>query len=114
MKHINNVMYCIRARDRLEANPENTILLYGNDDQFMFMADLCRWLTTLAPQRLVEFIHYAYDEEGTVGEIYFGGEEITANSLGEYYKIQDGGIYVLKDTETGLQWEFAHKDICIL
>lgn len=107
MKHINNVMYCIRAKDRLDADPENTILLYGNDDQFMFMSDLCKWMTAMAPQRLVEFIHYSYDEEGTVGEVYFDGQEISINALGEYFKIEGNSLYILTDSAEGLCWKYG-------
>ena len=110
MKHINNVMYCIRARDRLDTDPENTTLLYGNENQFMFMMDLCRWLTVLAPQRLVEFIYYSYGEEGIASEIYFGGEELSLDDCGTYFKIEGNKRYVLKDSPEGIVWDYAGEE----
>ena len=111
MKQVNNVMYCIRARDRLDADPENTILLYGTENQFMFMVDLCRWLTILAPQRLVEFIYYAYGEEGIASEIHFGGEELSLDDCGTYFKIEGNKRYVLKDSPEGIVWDYVGEEL---
>ena len=96
--------YFIRAKDRLNAPREETIMIYGDENQFMFMADLCRWRTMLAPQRLIEFGHYEYGSDGTVSEVYFGGEEITSTS-GEYFKMVGKTKYVLSDSPVGIRWQ---------
>lgn len=100
-----NLMYCIRARDYLNEAFETTICLYGNENQFVFMLDLCRWLSALAPKRLVELVHYAYGSKGTISEVRFDGQEIDIDDDGRYYKFEGDDYYVLKDSTEGLSWE---------
>lgn len=107
MSSIKDVMFCVRTKDSLAADSEYTVQLYGDDSQFFNMLELCRWLTFLSPQWIVEYLHYEYSSEGTVGEIYFDGKEIDIDENGNYYKIEEDCIYILKDTENGLDWEYA-------
>lgn len=110
MKTIRDVMYCIRARDHLNAETEDMICIYGDEGQFIFMAGLCQWLTRMMPDKFVEFIHYSYGSEGTVGEVYYQGEEINVDDNGTYYMIDSQDrVYTLKDTPEGLVWEPADK-----
>lgn len=99
------IFFFIRCRDRLDADHEQTITLYGEPKEFEFFLDLCRWLSVMSPKRLVEFGHYAYTTKGTVSEIRFGGKEISVDDKGAYFKFEGNNYYVLKDSIEGLVWE---------
>ena len=105
-----SIFFFIRCREHLDADPEQTVMLYGEEHQFEFMSELTRLLSTLHPDRLTEFGHYGYDSKnGTVGEAFFAGEEINLSETGEFWKLDGDSVYALRDTPDGLEWEYSRE-----
>ena len=100
-----NILFFIRCRDKLDAAPEEMIILYGEAHEFEFFSSLCRLLTVMFPKSLVEFGHYSYSSNGTVGEVFFAEEEISVDDNDSYFKIDGDDYYILKDSNEGLVWE---------
>lgn len=103
-------LYYIKCRDKLCSVPEEEYRLYGDATMWTFMQELCLYLSMLAPQRLVELYNIQYESMGMPSEIYFGGEEISIDDCGTYYKIDDDSRYVLKDGTEGIVWEYAGEE----
>ena len=102
--------YYIKCRDKLCSVPEEEYRLYGDDTMCTFMHELCLHLSMLAPQRLVELYNVQYESIGMPSEVYYGGEEISIDDCGTYYKIDGNSRYVLKDSPRGIVWEYAGKE----
>ena len=104
------IFFFIRCREHLDADPEQTVMLYGEEHQFEFMSGLARLLSTLHTNWLVEFGHYGYGSDGTVGEAFFAGEEINLSETGYYWKPDCVNAYTLLDTPDGLDWVYCPED----
>lgn len=102
--------YYIKCRDKLDATPEEEYRLYGDDTMYTFMQELCLHLSMLAPQRLVELYNVQYESIGMPSEVYYGGEEISIDDCGTYYKIKNASRYILKDTPNGIEWEYSGEE----
>ncbi len=105
MKHI---FFFIRCRQHLDADPEQTVMLYGEEHEFEVMSELTRLLSTIHPTWLVEFGHYGSGKEGSIGEAFFAGEEINPGETGGYWKLDGEDIYILTDSADGLDWVYTH------
>ena len=106
----NNIFFFIRCREHLDADPGQTVMLYGEEHQFEIMSRLAQLLSFLHPTWLVEFGHYAYGKEGSVGEAYFGGEEINPGETSGYWKLVGEDVYILTDGADGLDWSYTHGE----
>lgn len=105
------VCFYIIARDSLDAEPTDIIKLYGDENQYGFMSDLCKYMSVLAPQRLVIFGQYL-DGEEFLRDIFFGGVEIDLDEkTGQFYKIIGESRFVLSDTQDGIEWRYWDDNI---
>ncbi len=103
MKKI-HVSYYIRGRDALNVALEDEIRLYGDDGMCTYMQELCLYLSMLAPHRLIELYSTHYAPAEVPIEIYYGGEEISVDDCGTYFKFDNNTRYVLRNGPTGLHW----------
>ena len=107
---INNVMYSIICKDKLDAPAEECGVLYADDSQWAFVHELAYTLSMLNPCRLVVIMSYAYTQTGMVDTAYLTGEEIGVDDCGTYFKFdEDGAQCVLKDGPNGLYWEYSNN-----
>lgn len=107
---MNNIFFFIRCREHLEADPEETIMLYGEEHEFEAMSRLAHLLSFLHPTWLVELGHYGHGSAGTVGEAYFAGEEINSGDSGIYWKLDGDDVFLLTDCSDGLDWSYTHGE----
>lgn len=100
-----NAMYAIICRDRLNAPPEETSVLYADESQWLLVHELAYMLSILNPKQIVVIMSYAYFEEGHIDTVYYAGEQYESDS-GTIYRYdsedEDANIIVLKDTENGI------------
>lgn len=106
----NNIFFFIRCREHLDADPGQTVMLYGEEHQFEIMSGLARLLSFLHPTWLVELGHYGHSSAGTVGEAYFDGEEINPGEQGTYWKLDGDDVFLLTDCSDGLDWSYTHGE----
>ena len=102
------IFFFIRCREHLDVDPEQTVMLYGEEHEFEVMSELTRLLSTIHPTWLVEFGHYGYGKEGSIGEAFFAGEEINPGETGGYWKLDGDDVYILTDSADGLDWAYTH------
>ena len=107
---INNIMYSIICKDKLDAPAEESGVLYADDMQWAFVHELAYTLSVLNPHRLVVIMSYAYTQTGMVDTAYLAGEEISIDDCGTYYKIEDACRYILKETPNGIEWEYSGEE----
>jgi hypothetical protein len=104
------IFFFIRCREHLDADPEQTVMLYSEEHQFEFMSQMARLLSVMHPNWLVEFGHYGYGKEGSVGEAFFAGEEINPCEYGGYWKLVGDDVYILTDSADGLDWVYTNAE----
>lgn len=103
---INNVMYSIICKDKLDAPMEESGVLYADDLQWAFVHELAYTLSMLNPSGLVLVVSYAYTQNGMIDTAYLAGEEISVDDCGTFFKFtEDDAQYILKDGPGGLYWE---------
>lgn len=92
----------LQGQDKLHADSEESIILYGND--YNYLEDLAKYLSFMAPDRLFVLGHfYSYEEEPFIITAFFNGEELYIDEDGSYYKYEGYDRYRLVDTADGLE-----------
>ena len=108
------VEYIIAGMDHLhhDIQPENCIILYGDDTMYNFLEELAKILSDLAPNRLYVVGHfYTYEEEPFIITGFLNGKELFIADNGAYYIIVGQSKYKLVDTADGLAWSYDSDNI---
>lgn len=104
--------YYLLGTEKLNPDPEETIVLYGNENMYNYMEELAQILSSLAPNRLYALGQlYTHDEESYIITAFLNGEEINIAEDGSYFMIDGDSLFKLVDTEEGLRLECESHEI---